>query len=166
MSRCSEISHLLRRYRADMMKVAAGAAGSALIAVSLGLTAACSSQQDVVSACPMSYSDLHQGVVVSVSGATPTSPTFAYPPPDSWVANVCIEGACMFDSAQSGAPINVSDTSVGTAGPVVVTVAVADSAGAVGPPVTSTVAPTRLVPNGPTCPPTNYVATVMVTPTR
>lgn len=114
----------------------------------------------------MDYSDLDQGVVVSVSGATPTSPTFAYPPPATWVANVCIEGACMFDSAQSGAPINVRDTSVGTAGPVVVTVAVADSAGAVGPTITSTVAPSRRVPNGPTCPPTNYVATVMVTPTR
>ncbi|KYH44461.1 hypothetical protein AZH51_08060 [Branchiibius sp. NY16-3462-2] len=114
----------------------------------------------------MDYSSLDQGVVVSVSGATPTSPTFAYPPPPSWVGTVCINGACMFDSAQSGAPIAVRDTAVGTKGPVVVTVDVADDAGRIGPTSTATVTPSKQIPNGPTCPPTNYVATVTVTPTR
>lgn len=141
------------------------AASTALVAVSVALLSACTSD-DSVSSCPIDNSTLNHGVVVSVRGATPTSPSFAYPPPSAWVGMVCIDGACLLDSAQSGDVINVRDTAVGTSGAVVVTAAVADDSGRVGPAVTSTVTPTRFNPNGPTCGPTNYVATVTVTATR
>ena len=149
-----------------MSRAGLGATGAALLALSVGLLSACTSSEPG-QACGAVGLNIDHEVVVTVKGASPSSPTMAYPPPPTWAATVCVNGqACTLEIAESGAPIAVRDSAIATTGPVVVTAAVADKAGRVGPAVTTTLTPQVLTPNGPTCDPTGYVATVTVTPTR
>lgn len=144
----------------------AGGALASLIVISVGLLSACTSSEPET-ACGLVGLTVDHEVVVTVKGASPSTPTMAYPPPPTWAATVCVNGqACTLEIAESGAPIAVRDSAIATTAPVVVTAAVADKAGRVGPAVTTTLTPQVLTPNGPTCDPTGYVATVTVTPTR